>query len=553
MTDRNGPEPAQKSGKKSAANRREIRTRQAKRSRVLSRTFSVAGAVVAVGALAAAGSLYLPGTDSDARGAAAVPVPAADLITACAGPAGLSSGDAEGTDTEFAPDASDSRNWFDVVSSPFGAGTDSATADSSQFTVNALGTDRLGETLATGDAASQARVVANRKLTAGLRVNGTVADAVPAQVGAVQGSLATEGDLRGLATEQCARGGSDFWLVGGSTEVGRSSRLIVSNPTETASTVTVDVYGAEGRVEVSGAEDLLVAPGAGRSVLLEGLAPDQGQLAVHVSSRGGLVSAAMQHSVLRGLQPGGVDFVGPSARPATSQYIPGIALRTKPSSDPQYQDAGAALRIGVPGSAPARVSLKLYGSDGIIDLGERSTAEVSGESVIDIPLSSVPDGVYGAELSSDVPIVASARIARQGSESDQAPEGATDFAWIGSTQALAGEQQAVLPSGVASTVDLTALDGEGSVVVRGVGSDGVLGDARTVDVPASTTVSLNPAEFVAQGKKPAAVLLTPAEGSARVIGATVVTADSDGGELISAMPVPASPPGGSSVDVRIAN
>ena len=81
-------------------------------------------------------------------------------------------------------------------------------------------------------------------------------------------------------------------------------------------------------------------------IVLAGLAPGEAQLSVHVRSAGGPVAAAIQQSVLRGLTPGGVDFIAPGAAPAARQVMTGMDI----------QDAGgiAAVTGKAATTTPAR-------------------------------------------------------------------------------------------------------------------------------------------------------------------------------------------------------
>ena len=122
------------------------------------------------------------------------------------------------------------------------------------------------------------------------------------------------------------------------------------------------------RSRLPGSRGLLVAPGTTRSVILAGLAPGQERLSVRVRSAGGPVAAVIQQSVLRGLTPGGVEFIAPAAAPALRQVIsgrrhPGSGRRWRTSpAKPGFADAGPALQIAVPGTADAVVAIKLYRS-----------------------------------------------------------------------------------------------------------------------------------------------------------------------------------------------
>ena len=136
-----------------------------------------------------------------------------------------------------------------------------------------------------------------------------------ASAGAVLSYTATDGDLHGSAAAACQQPANDLWLVGANTALGRTAVLNLSNASSTPATVSLDLFGAKGQIQAPGSRGLLVAPGTTRSIVLAGLAPGEEQLSVRVRSAGGPVAAVIQQSVLRGLTPGGVDFIVPGNGP----------------------------------------------------------------------------------------------------------------------------------------------------------------------------------------------------------------------------------------------
>jgi hypothetical protein len=64
-----------------------------------------------------------------------------------------------------------------------------------------------------------------------------------------QSQFGTGEALGGLAMASCADASSDMWLVAGATNVGRTSLLMLSNPTDVASTVKLEIFGENGIVE----------------------------------------------------------------------------------------------------------------------------------------------------------------------------------------------------------------------------------------------------------------------------------------------------------------
>src|SRR5690625_845869 len=91
---------------------------------------------------------------------------------------------------------------------------------------------------------------------------------------------ATDGDLRGIVTTPCFPLAAEQWLTGGQPEPGPSARLKLMNPSDTAATIRLDLWGAAAPINPVGSSAVLVPPGEHRSILLEGLAPAERRVAV---------------------------------------------------------------------------------------------------------------------------------------------------------------------------------------------------------------------------------------------------------------------------------
>lgn len=147
----------------------------------------------------------------------------------------------------------------------------------------------------------------------------------PLVAGSQSQEAATE-SLAGFAATACGEASSDSWLVGGSTDIGRTSLVLLSNPTTVVATVALSVYGETGLVDSPGSTGILVQPNSQRIISLAGLAPNLKSPVVHVTSQGGQVLASLQQSVIRGIQPGGVDLLGATNGPALVQNIAGLIV-----------------------------------------------------------------------------------------------------------------------------------------------------------------------------------------------------------------------------------
>src|SRR5690606_426684 len=75
-----------------------------------------------------------------------------------------------------------------------------------------------------------------------------------------------EGDLRGLAVTGCAEPTSSAWLVGGATTLGRTTLLLLANPTPVEAEVEVEMWGDAGPISAPGMTGIAV-PASGQRVL----------------------------------------------------------------------------------------------------------------------------------------------------------------------------------------------------------------------------------------------------------------------------------------------
>jgi hypothetical protein len=381
----------------------------------------------------------------------------------------------------------------------------------------------------------------------------TTGAAVPPLLAGVQSTLATGGDLRGLATTTCAAAAADTWLVGGATTTGQRLRLLLANPAETPATVDVTVHGPDGRVRAPAGDGVDVPAGGSKAVFVDALAPDLPAVAVHVSARAGRVQATLHSSVLRGLVPGGTDDVPPAAPPARRQVVPGIAFvpaagvptgtggegsaegtggsggtgETDPVDDRNVV-AGVpgttAVRVAVPGAEEGVVRIRLLGPEGEVELDRPAAVNVPAGGVVDVPVTSVPTAVYAAVVTADVPVVAGAVVGRA------TPGGPAEFGWAAATRPLAGGRLLTTVPGTKTYLALVAPGRSGQVRVREVFPRGWLGEVQVLGVRGGRSLVL--------AAHPDAVgLLVLEVGGGPVDAALVQAVERADGVLLSVRPV----------------
>ncbi|MCZ2403252.1 hypothetical protein IV498_08665 [Paenarthrobacter sp. Z7-10] len=356
---------------------------------------------------------------------------------------------------------------------------------------------------------------------------------------------AVDGDLAGLAAANCQAPSNEAWLMGASTTVGRTAVLNIVNPSSTAATVSLDLYGDQGVLPAPGAKGLLVPAGTKRSIVLAGLAADQKNLAVRLKSTGGPVAASIQQSVLRGLTPGGVEILNPVAGPAVRQVITGVdvqdpKLAADLTAQAGYADAAAALQVVVSSGADALVQVKVYGTSGQSPLPHGGVFTAKAGSVSQLPLTGLPAGTYTVEARSDSAFAATARVVH-GSKAGQR----LDFGFSAAAEQLGSGSLIILPKDAASRLSFGVPEGRAKVALVPVTSAGKLLPVKTVDVAGGTTVLVDPLQL---GGSSAAGFIASATGDP-VYGAQLFTGSGKDNTAVSVLGIPRSVAGEQSVNV----
>ncbi|MDM7892756.1 DUF5719 family protein [Curtobacterium caseinilyticum] len=424
-------------------------------------TATAVAVVVAAGAVTAAHAIGTESTPARPAGRTVTPVPA-DAQRVCAGSA-LRLSDDSGNDATTASTVGSSK----VATATTGSRVDRSTLRSS----------------ATGGSDPQL-------LTA------PAGESTPQVAGSTSQSVSS-GDLVGFAAASCDDPGQSTWLVGGSTETGRTSLVTLSNPTDVNATVDLAVYDSSGTVSAPGTTGIVVAPNTQKVVPLSGFVSDQGSTVVHVTSSGGQIVAHMQESIVRTLVPGGYDIVSGGAAPARTQIIPSVVLRDAQQAQrgDDAADAAPVLRLFVPGDRAARVTLGITTAD-----GGGSTVNATAEPgvVTDVALDDFPDGRYSFAVTSTEPVVAGARTTVP-TDDDR-----TDLGWFASAEPLGDEAvTAVAPGGDPKMNLVNPTRSDARVTIRSGDReqqvDVASGSTATVQVPVSTQLVVTGAEGLVAG------------------------------------------------------
>ena len=527
------------SGRTETRSRRQRRRRQA--------AAAAAGVLILAAATAVvAGSAAVPsGSAGRALEAANAEVPAGPLTAVCPAPLRLLAGSTAGTDPQFSPESGSARTSLSAAVLS-GAGNPVPVS----ALLQADGSTEL-KTIAEDnpDAAPlagvrSAGVVSSLDVSDAAVLSAEPSGTLQATANAVVSFSAADGDLAGLAAANCQAPGNDMWIMGARTTVGATAVLRLTNPSASAATVDLELYGSKGRVEGTGTRGILVPPGETKSLVLAGLAANEPAVAVHVRSSGGPVTAVVQQNILRGLTPGGVELIQPASAASPQQVVSGVRIQNpaatkKIAGQRGFEFVTPAVQVTVPGSTNAVVSVRVLGPGGDVPIDGGGVFTVPAGSVGQLPLAALAEGTYTVEVTADVSVVAGVVSSRVG-EADKP----VDIAVAPSGERLGSEHLAVLPPNSTSMLTFAAPAGSAEVRLTGVGRDGSLQEEQVVAVAEGSTVDLPVSEV---GSELAAVLISTT-GDA-VYGAQSVTAAEGPG--VSVLPLPKGNVGGLSVPVAL--
>jgi hypothetical protein len=459
-------------------------------ARIASGIVASAVAVVVIGAVA---FVPLPTLGAEPRSVTVEPAPA-DQLRVCPGGA-MRVGDETGSDADTA----------------FAIGAPSLDGEAQNGTLDRSRLTSADPTAAVSTAPEVLRVAA----------------ADGAQVAGAQSQDVDAPDFRGFAAAVCAEPSGSIWLVGGAMTIGRSTVLLIANPTDVPSRVSLEIFGEDGPVSAPGMSGIDVPAGGQRVLSLSGFAPGVASPVVHVTARGGRVVADLQQSIVRGLDAVGVETIGAGADPGPSLVIPGVRIvdtigtnRARALAD--WQDAGAVVRVAVPGAVAGTVTVRVVPEAGAAEGAEGTSFEIELDAgtVTDIPLDvsgedpaaeaaedhdhGLQDGIYTVYVDADVPVAAAVRTSTAvDTGQDPAPDAVlaappSDLAWFSAAPALDETAFFVVPAGpapVVSIVNPTAVD----VALELTTARG--GGVQAVAIPAGGTVSLpvSPGAYLLSG------------------------------------------------------
>lgn len=415
------------------------------------------GIAVAVAAIAGAALLPLPVLRSEPSSVVVVPVPTGQQLVCPGSILRLSDDTGQGATVSSAIGRATLRSF-----TTFGA------VDSTPLTQSDAGT---------GDTPAAPTVVSTAPNPAD-----------PTEVILISGAQSqdvNEGDFVGLAAAGCATVSGDSWISGGSTAVGRTTLLTLSNPTEVPATVDLELFSERGAIAAPGTSGIVV-PASGQRVLsLAGFQPNMQMPVIHVTSVGGQVVAELQQSIVRGLQPGGVDIVPASAGPLLDSVIPGLVVVEPESVEAlqgggeTFEDLRTVLRLFAPGEGTVSTTISVVPEDGV-GTGTSFALEIDAGRVTEVPITDLAAGNYTVRVSASVPLIASARVSTVSGD-------ASDFAWLSSAPLLNDQAVVTIAPGPGAQLHLANSSSEPITVTL----EASAGDDLTVDIGTGAAVSVD--------------------------------------------------------------
>jgi len=287
--------------------------------------------------------------------------------------------------------------------------------------------------------------------------------------------LSTVKQIRGLLAAPCLRPQSEFWLVGGSTKVGREALLILNNASLVDATVDLEIFTENGNSHSAGLTGISVPKGKTTVLPLASFVLNSESIAVHVQSQGGSITAFIQQKAVRGLSASGADYISPSETLATENYFPGILVRGSLASaklrkkGPRYADVQNLLRVYVPGGADAKITLQILGTTPETFGAVLQLVAPAGK-VSDFNVNGLHDGDYFGVLQSDVPVRSAIRLVRSSVLSDSY----TDFAWINAAAEFTDTRFIAVPKAGISKLSLVNASNKPTSVSLTIGSATVI-------------------------------------------------------------------------------
>lgn len=305
----------------------------------------------------------------------------------------------------------------------------------------------------------------------------------PALAAAAQSLTVSADDLAGFAASPCRPPSMESWIVGGAGTTGSGDILMIANPGAVTANVVLTEYGSQGGTHSS---ELVVPPRTQSTVPLVAGSAGESSPVVKVTSSGAPVRAALQSSLIRTLDPVGVDVQEAIAQPLKDFSLLGVHAVVGSDDD---DNASTAVRLLAP-DADAAVTLQARSAADGSRVGDPKTVKLRAGQVGSVNFSALKPGLYAIDVTATEPVVAAAW------QTTGFVKG-SDFAWMTPAPVITGETAFAVADGPSPQLHLqNASDQPTTVQVSPVGGGKAqsivlkAGGAATVAVGASTVYTL---------------------------------------------------------------
>lgn len=255
------------------------------------------------------------------------------------------------------------------------------------------------------------------------------------QLGISQGLSIDSKKTNGYSVTACSQPAPSQWLLAGKTTEGQNAVLDVINPGTVSARVNFALYTESGIVRPS-IPEAVIKPGERTQVSLAGLASGAESIAVRVEATGTPVVAYVHQTAIDTLTPKGSDIAGATALPATRQVISGMHVYARPVQDDDAPtDIGSVVRLLNPTEDALDAKVTFLSATGA---ATEMQVPLAAGRVIDMPITTLPEGDYTVVVETDKPILAAGRIA---------PLDGNEFAWLAASPELRGKAMVAIATG----------------------------------------------------------------------------------------------------------
>lgn len=289
-------------------------------------------------------------------------------------------------------------------------------------------------------------------------------------IAAAESVTVTDEDLAGYAALSCGEPRLESWLVGGNVGTGAEDIVILTNAGQVPTTVTLSVYGT-----IRSARTVVVPAGTQLALPLASIAAGNESPVVKVNAVGAPVRAVLQSSLVRVLDPAGIDLQDAVDGPQQSVVLAGVQAFPVEGDEADM----TVLRLLSPETdTQARIVVRETGASAA---ATEFTVPLTADTPADVSLSGLETGSYTVEVDADAPVVAAVRQ-QDGSGLD------SDFAWVTPAPEIDAEVLVAVPEGPNPQLQFANTSDE-EVTVSLAQIDG--GEPEEIVIPAGESASVS--------------------------------------------------------------